>query len=79
MVENQDLHGMSPTDLVIVTHTDFYEAAGRLKVLHESRDGLSVILVTLDKIYNEFSSGSQDITAIRDFLKMLYDKGETAR
>ena len=78
LVENQDMHGLVPADLVIVTHPDFYEAAERLKLLHETKDDLSVILVTLDEIYNEFSSGGQDITAIRDFLKMLYDKSESA-
>ena len=29
-------------------------------------------MVLLDDIYNEFSSGSKDITGIRDFLKLLY-------
>ena len=32
-------------------------------------------MVRTDKIYNEFSSGQQDATAIRDFVKMLYDAG----
>ena len=36
-------------------------------------------VTTPDKIYNEFSSGAQDITAIRDFVKMIYDRsGNTA-
>ncbi len=78
LVENQNLHGYSPADLVIVTYPDFYEGADRLKVLHETRDGMSVLLVTLDQVYNEFSSGGQDPTAIRDFLKMLYDKSDGA-
>jgi hypothetical protein len=76
MVVNQNLHGYSQPDLVIVTYPDFYQAAERLKTLHETRDGMSVILVTLDQIYNEFSSGGQDPSAIRDFLKMLYDNSD---
>ena len=78
LVENQNLHGFLPADLVIVTYPDFYQAAERLKILHETRDGMSVLLVTLGQIYNEFSSGGQDPTAIRDFLKMLYDNSEDA-
>ena len=31
--------------------------------------------MTTDEIYNEFSSGRQDVTAIRDFIKFLYDQG----
>ena len=32
------------------------------------------IVVTPKQIYNEFSSGMQDVTAIRDFIKHQYDK-----
>jgi hypothetical protein len=35
---------------------------------------LSVRLVTTQQIYNEFSSGKQDLSAIRDYLKMLFDR-----
>jgi hypothetical protein len=31
-------------------------------------------VVTPEQIYNEFSSGKPDVTAIRDFMKMLYDR-----
>jgi hypothetical protein len=33
-----------------------------------------VKVVKTDEIYNEFSSGTQDISAIRDFMRMLYDR-----
>jgi hypothetical protein len=33
-----------------------------------------VKVVTLAQIYNEYSSGRQDISAIRDFVRMVYDK-----
>ena len=38
---------------------------------------MSCITVTTQQIYNEFSSGAQDISAIRNFLKMLYDRNPT--
>lgn len=73
-VTNQNLHGAGPFDLVIVSPPIFKEQAQRLEELHESHDGMRVLLVDPKEIYNEFSSGKQDPTAIRDFIKMLYDK-----
>ena len=73
-VENQDIHGFGPVDYVIVTHPLFREQAERLKSLHETLDGFKTLLVEPAKIYNEFSSGKQDPTAIRDMMKMFYDK-----
>lgn len=32
------------------------------------------MIVTTEQVYNEFGSGSPDPTAIRDFVKMYYDK-----
>ena len=34
-------------------------------------------MVTTQQLYNEFSSGSQDITALKSFNKMLYDRAGT--
>ncbi|MCD4745467.1 MAG: hypothetical protein K8R58_04140, partial [Bacteroidales bacterium] len=62
-IENQNLHGLQPVDLIIITHENFINAAQQLANFHESHDGLSTIVVTPDIIYNEFSSGAQDITA----------------
>ncbi len=73
-VENQNLHGLEPMDYIIISHEDFLEPAQQLATFHESNDGLSSFVVTPEIIYNEFSSGSTDVTAIRDFIKYLYDK-----
>ncbi|HBF20869.1 MAG: hypothetical protein CMI36_15620 [Owenweeksia sp.] len=73
-VENQNLHAMSPMEMVIVTHKDFLPAAERLAEFHESNDGMEVGVVTTNEVFNEFSSGGQDITAIRDFVRMLYTR-----
>jgi len=78
-VDNQDLHGTGNPDLVIVTHPDFINQANTLAGFHQQHDHMNVMVTTPDKIYNEFSSGAQDITAIRDFMKMIYDRsGKTA-
>ncbi|MCB2219394.1 MAG: type IX secretion system sortase PorU [Bacteroidetes bacterium] len=75
-VENQNLHGAGPFDYIIVTHPLFNNEAERLKALHETYNGFNVLLTTPEEIYNEFSSGKQDPTAIRDMMKMYYDRYE---
>ena len=37
-------------------------------------EGLSVRVVTPQQVYNEFSSGTRDATAIKRLMKMLYDR-----
>lgn len=73
-VNNQDLHGSSLVDLVIVAHPDFLSQAERLADFRRNNDGLSVKVVTPQQVYNEFSSGEQDVCAIRDYMRMIYDK-----
>lgn len=74
-VQNQNLHALAQADYVIVTHPDFKAAADRLADFHRNTNGLSVHVVNVFDIYNEFGGGKPDITAIRDFLKMFYDRG----
>ncbi|MCX6257744.1 MAG: type IX secretion system sortase PorU [Bacteroidia bacterium] len=73
-VANQDLHSCGQPDLVIITHPDFLESAIQLANEHKNNDHLNVVLATTSQVYNEFSSGSPDISAIRNFMKMLYDR-----
>jgi hypothetical protein len=73
-VDNQNLHAITMPDMVIVSYPSFLSEANRLANHHRNFDGMEVFVTTPQKIYNEFSSGAQDVTAIRDFIKMLYDK-----
>ena len=73
-VSNQNLHGNSQVDMIIVTHPDFLTYANQLADLHRSYDDLSVLVATTAQVYNEFSSGAPDVAAIRDFVKMFYDR-----
>lgn len=73
-IENQNLHALDNTDMVILYHSDFQEAAAQLARHRNDFSDLTVSLVRIDQVYNEFSSGRQDPTAIRDFAKMLYDR-----
>ena len=72
-VDNQNLHGVRDVDFVILTYPDFMSQAERLKALHNRIDpDLNVFITTPDLIYNEFACGAKDVTAIRDFCRMLY-------
>jgi len=73
-VTNQNLHGLPQTDMVIVYHPDFVSHAEQVADIHRNNDNLHVTLATPQQIYNEFSSGTPDIMAIRLFLKMFYDR-----
>lgn len=73
-VANQDLHGMTTPDLLIVTSPEFLVPAQQLAAHRSSQSGWTAGVVTVGEIFNEFSSGRPDLTAIRDFAKYLYDK-----
>ncbi len=72
-VANQNLHAAAPVDHIIITHRDFAVEAQRLVQFHQ-QSGLRSILVTTDQIFNEFSGGSPDPVAIRNFVKMYHDR-----
>lgn len=75
-VANQNLHSMQPVDYIIVTHKLFWEEAERLAQIHRERSGLSVAVVDVDQIYNEFSAGAKDPVAIRSFIRMLWTRSQ---
>lgn len=77
-VTNQNLHALQPVNLIILTHPDFLAQAQKLAQCHMEEQGISVAIVTPQQIYNEFSSGSRNITAIRDFLRMLYKRSDAS-
>ena len=76
-VANQNLHGISDVDYVMISYPDFKDQAERLAGFHRTHSGLNVFVTTPGNVYNEFSSGVQDITAIRDFMRMLYERSST--
>ena len=73
-VESQNLHGLSSAEVIIITNSRFSQSASMLKTFHE-QEGLSVHVVTDQQIYNEFSSGMRDATALKQFLRMFYVRG----
>lgn len=75
-IANQNLHALSVADYIIITYPDFMEDANRLADFHRNSLGHSVHVTTPQLIYNEFGSGRQDVSAIRDFLKMFHDRSQ---
>ena len=73
-VPNQNLHGVGFYDMVIVADQTMLNEAKRLAQFRASKNGLRILVTDPVSIYNEFSSGSSDPAAIRNFLKMLYDR-----
>jgi hypothetical protein len=73
-VVNQNLVG-GIADLIIVTAPEFKEEALRLASHRQSKQGLDVKVVTTTEVYNEFSGGKQDPTAIRNYVRSMYNEG----
>ena len=72
-VSPQNLKDGNVPNLVIISPPAFRAQADRLAELRRQHDGLEVRVVSPQEIYNEFSSGRQDVSAIRNYLKYLYD------
>ena len=73
-VKPQNLHGMEQTDMIILAPDAFVVEAERLAKMHRANSNISVAVVTPEQVYNEFSSGTPEATAIRLFMKMFYDR-----
>jgi hypothetical protein len=76
-VTNQNLHSSSTADLLIITHSSLLTEAQRLAQFHLQHDAYRTVTVTVDQVYQEFSGGSPDPSALRDFVKMYFDKAGT--
>lgn len=81
-IPNQDLKGtvflneqgqFQDVDYLIITPASLKSQADRLATYRKNKSGLNVKVIVLDLIYNEFCSGKQDIGAIRNFVKYVYD------
>lgn len=59
-------------DVIVITHPALLESAEAFAAYRKSKGQLSTSVVTTDEIFNEFSYGMLDPTAIRDFLTMAY-------
>ncbi|MDX9696124.1 MAG: type IX secretion system sortase PorU, partial [Bacteroidales bacterium] len=74
VINNQNLHAINHRDMIIVSHPDFLSQANQIAAFHQSTNNLFVLVVTPEEIYNEFSSGAPDVSAIRNFARMVYNR-----
>jgi hypothetical protein len=73
-IANQDLHNTNPVQLIIITHSPLLPQAQQLAIYHRQKDNISTAIATAEQIFNEFAGGTPDPSAIRDYVKMYYDK-----
>ncbi|WP_163398015.1 type IX secretion system sortase PorU [Flavobacterium fluviatile] len=80
-IANQNLKGtlfknaqnnFQDIDYLIITPKILLSQAEKLANFHKTYSNLSVKVVALENIYQEFSSGKQDIAAIRNCVKYVY-------
>ena len=74
-VSNQNIHGEPTPDMIILSPSAYLDQAQRVADLHEKYDGFRVLVLDHEKVFNEFSSGTQDAMAYRRLCKMFYDRG----
>ena len=70
-IANQNLSALQNVDYLIITTPAMMAQAQRIANYHQTKNNYNVQIVDTDKIYNEFGSGSKDLTAIRDFITKL--------
>lgn len=71
---NQNIHGMEVPDMLIIAPMQFREAAEKVAAIHRDEDGLDVEILTPTEIYNEFSSGTPDVSAYRRLMIMWHQR-----
>ncbi len=80
-VANQNLKGtifknnqgqFEDVDYLIITPNFLKSQAEKLANFHKTDSQLNAKVVTLESIYQEFSSGKQDVAAIRNFIRYVY-------
>lgn len=85
-VDNQNLKGtifnnaqgqFQDIDYLIITPKFLNAQAEKLAAFHRNYSSLNVKVVNIESIYAEFSSGKQDIGAIRNFVKYVYSNAST--
>ena len=71
-VKNQNIHGESNYDMIIVSHPNFIASSEKLAEFHRQNDQLKVLVLNSFQVYNEFSCGIPDASGIRNMVRMFY-------
>ncbi len=70
---NDSSGNFSDIDYLIIAPDNMLDQAERLAAIDRKQYSLNVKVLGLDEIYNEFSTSNQDIGAIRNLVKYIYD------
>ncbi|PWN70659.1 hypothetical protein C1631_011935 [Chryseobacterium phosphatilyticum] len=70
-IGNQNLSALQNVDYLILTVPEMMGQAQRLANYHQTKNNYKVEIVDVNRVYEEFGSGSKDLTAIRDFVTRL--------
>lgn len=85
-VNNQNIKGrifkddqgqFKDVDYLIISPDHLRSQAERLAQINRDQNNLNVKVVTLNEIYTEFSSGNQDVGAIRNLVRYVYHNAST--
>lgn len=74
LIPNQNLHGLEPPEMLIIAPRVFQEQAQNFAAFHVENDAMECVVADVAEIYNEFGTGTPDPTAMRDFIRMLYQR-----
>ncbi|MCF6213627.1 MAG: type IX secretion system sortase PorU [Flavobacteriaceae bacterium] len=77
-IPNQNLHALQNIDYLIITRNNLIDQASRLANYHKLNNNYTTAVIDVKQIFNEFGSGSPDLTSIRDFIKYLYDNATSS-
>ena len=85
-ITNQNLKGtlfknaqnsFQDIDYVIISPKSLVSQAEKLANFHRTYSNLNTKVIALENIYQEFSSGKQDISAIRNCIKYIYENASS--
>ena len=78
-VSPQEVAGLVNPTLLMVTSPALLAEAQRLAAFRRQHDQLTTEVVTLPQLYNAYASGRRDITAIRNYIRTLYQQDQSLR
>ena len=74
-IDNQNLHSHQSVNYLVITPPLLLDVAQKFCDLHAHASNFSTRAVLTTQIYNEFSAARPEPTAIRNYIKMLFDRG----
>lgn len=79
VVTNQNIQAIANVNMLIVAHPTLLTEAQRLAAHRNTFSNITTAIVTPQQIYNEYSGGRQDVSAIRDFIRAIYTQSNTLK